>query len=367
MTTDVERRARLAELTRQLTGDAAEAFDNKNADAHHVRAKAAAAGFIEAGERPYSWGSAGRRWTTSEAKSAVSGVDSGDFPPELVDPARAFLMRMGDTSILLQLQGLRRVPLRTRVVTNPTAVGASRVVEGRAIPVLDVDLGATQLLPFKHAGIAVSSNEALESTLALSSLMDILAREVAHAENSSLISTTDPDSILSNDASPGVSTGGSIAQISADLRALVARVPAASNPGTSWIMAKGSATYMGTLHGTDGAPAFPGIGPTGGTLLGLPVIISKAAQIDASPSENVVALIAPSDVLCADEQRVEFVVSQSAAIEMDSAPQGDTITPSAADQHLVSLFTAEAAAIKAVRSISWRGLSQCCAYYVANY
>ena len=48
-------------------------------------------------------------------KSAVTPTETGDFPGALFPVADSFLAAMRDASIPLRLQGLRRVPMLTRI------------------------------------------------------------------------------------------------------------------------------------------------------------------------------------------------------------------------------------------------------------
>ena len=64
---------------------------------------------------------------------------------------------------------------------------------------------------------------------------------------------------------------------------LIAAVRGASDPNATFIMSKGTASYLGTLRGTGGAAAYPDVGPSGGRLLGLQVLISTAAEDSDSP------------------------------------------------------------------------------------
>ena len=97
------------------------------------------------------------------------------------------------------------------------------------------------------------------------------------------------------------------------------------------------------------------MGPTGGTVYGMPVIAS-----DYVPSA-IVALINTSDIFLGDEGDVAVDTSQDASLEMSDAPAHDSSTPTGAS--LVSMFQTNSVAVRAERIINWmRARSQSVAY-----
>ncbi|MCT5858522.1 phage major capsid protein, partial [Pseudomonas aeruginosa] len=96
-----------------------------------------------------------------------------------------------------------------------------------------------------------------------------------------------------------------------------------------------------------GQPEFPTITMTGGTLNGLPVIVSEFVPTDSSGS--IVALVNASDIYLGDESGIDLSMSTEASLQMDNAPDNPT-TSSAV---LVSLFQRNLVAFRAERAISW--------------
>src|SRR5690606_34836674 len=77
-----------------------------------------------------------------------------------------------------------------------------------------------------------------------------------------------------------------------------------------------------------GAPAFPGVTPTGGTLVGLPVFTSQHV-VDESEGP-VVMLLKGDGIFLGDEGGIQVSISDQASLQMDSAPtQSITGTPTA--------------------------------------
>ena len=144
------------------------------------------------------------------------------------------------------------------------------------------------------------------------------------------------------------STGGSIAQIDADLRDALEAIGDSDLATGYWVMKPSTAAYLATLRGSGGAPAYPGVTARGGVLLGIPVITSNAVGPDAnSPSESFIALVIASEVLLADDMSVRIDYTAQATLEMDDAP-------SAGAQPMVGLWQNGLVAIKAERAINWR-------------
>ena len=220
-------------------------------------------------------------------KSAVSPIDTGDYPGALA-VADSFLAAMRDASIPLRLQGLRRVPMLTRIFVDTSGVLAAQVAEGQPIPVLQGNWTSTTLTLRKFCGVVVQTDELLRllSPVATAAIVDDLAQATAEAENDAFLNADVPGSVLYGQS--GLNAAGSaLANVDSDLKLLIAAVRGASDPNATFIMSKGTASYLGTLRGTGGAAAFPDIGPSGGRLLGLQVLISTAAEDADSPSLHI--------------------------------------------------------------------------------
>jgi hypothetical protein len=94
---------------------------------------------------------------------------------------------------------------------------------------------------------------------------------------------------------------------------------------------------MATLR-TSGTRVFPNIGLTGGDVLGVPALISLDAH-------NYFVAIDAGGIVLADGG-IEIDVSDQSTIQQDDAP-------SAGPTNLVSLWQANAIALKVTRWISW--------------
>lgn len=300
-------------------------------------------------------------------KAAVQGYTSADFPGALSPIADSFLAAMRSDSIPLRLAGLRRVPMFTRIFVNSQGAVAAQVAEGAAIPVLRGDWSAVTLTPKKHAGIVVQTDELAKSTspTAPLALIDDLVKAVAEAENLGFCGFDTVGSVLYG-APSFTGTGAAVANVDADLLRLVGLVPGAFRDGAAFLMDTDSSTFLSLLRGSGGATAYPDIGPQGGTLLGLPVLITSAMQQVGSPATHAIGLLSPSEIFWADEGVVQLTTSIQAALEMDDAPTGNAATGTAASG-VVSMWQSNAVAARAIRESSWYARAGSGAFFITGF
>ena len=220
---------------------------------------------------------------------------------------------------------------------------------------------STTLTPRKFAGIVVQTDELLRlfSPTAALAIVDDLAQATAAAENEAFLDANEAGSVLYGQSS-FTATGTALANVDTDLAHLASLVKGASAPGASFVMCKQTATYLGLLRGTGGAPAFPNVGPAGGELLGLQVLISSAAEDADSPSSKIIALLSPSEILWADEGRVILTTSSNASLQMSDSP-------AAGATNTVSLWQSNCTATKAIRESAWYARAGAAAYFRVAY
>jgi hypothetical protein len=101
---------------------------------------------------------------------------------------------------------------------------------------------------------------------------------------------------------------------------------------------------LSLLRGSAGCAAFPNVGPSGGSLLGLNVIVSSAAQVDSGT--NRIALLSPAEIYWTGEGMVQLRVSQAAALEMTDPVTGDPA-------ELVSMWQTNSTAVRAIHEAAW--------------
>ncbi|WP_234851559.1 phage major capsid protein [Sinorhizobium meliloti] len=253
------------------------------------------------------------------------------------------------------IPALRRVPFRVPLIGQNSGGAGYWVGEGKAKPLTKFDFSRTTLNPLKVANIAVVTMEVLRdsSPSAETIVRDQLAAALRERLDLDFINPAkdavpdvSPASILNGVA--GIASSGNTADdVRTDLRALFGAFIAANNAPTSgvFVMEATTALALSLMVNPLGQSEFPGISMNGGTLSGLPVIVSEYVPT------GVVALVNAADIYLADEGGVEIDMSGEASLEMDDAPTGDSVAPTAAA--LVSLWQTNSVGFRAERTVNW--------------
>ncbi len=162
------------------------------------------------------------------------------------------------------------------------------------------------------------------------------------------VSGVSPASIL-NGVTGIVSSGTDADAVRADLKALFSAFIAANNAPTSgvFIMTATMALSLSLMQNALGQPEFPTITMMGGSLNGLPVIVSEYVPVDTSGS--LVALVNAMDIYVGDEGGIDLSMSTEASLQMDNSPDN----PTTASTVLVSLWQRNLVGFRAERTINW--------------
>lgn len=257
------------------------------------------------------------------------------------------------------IPNLRRVPFRTPLIGQTGGGQAYWVGEGKPKPLTAFDFNRTTLDELKVATISVVTEELLRksSPSADAILRDALAAAVAERIDIDFIDPAkaaaagvSPASIT-NGVSAIASSGNDADAIREDIRQLMATFVAANNPPTSAVFIMSAATALGVslMRNPLGQQEFPGISMNGGTLEGIPVIVSEYfAPVSAG---GFVALVNASDIYFADEGGVMVDVSREASLQMLDNPTNDVVTPTATS--MVSMWQTNSIAFRAERILNW--------------
>lgn len=252
---------------------------------------------------------------------------------------------------------LRRVPFRVPLVGQTSGGDGYWVGEGQAKPLTKFDFERKTLEPLKVANIAVATMEVVRDS---SPSADVIIRDqLAAALRERLdidfinpakaaVSGVSPASIL-NGVTGIVSSGTDADAVRADIKALFSAFIAANNAPTSgvWVMPATTALALSLMQNPLGQSEFPGISMTGGTLFGLPVIVSEYVPADSSGA--IVALVNASDIYLGDEGGIDLSMSTEASLQMDNAPDN----PSTASTVMISLWQRNLVGFRAERAINW--------------
>jgi HK97 family phage major capsid protein/HK97 family phage prohead protease len=293
-------------------------------------------------------------WHTKAAVAPGTTTDATWAGPLVVtQPLNEFLELLRPRTLLGQIPGLRQVPFNVSVPSQTTGGTYAWVGQGLAKPVT-APAYATVTLPFsKAAGIVVLTEELVklstpsaealvreEMIAGMAQFLDVQFNDPAVA----VAANVSPASIT-NGAATAAASGVTSAAAKLDLAGRVAVFTAANIPlaGSVWLMSDSNAFGLAQSVNALGQPLFPGMSIAGGSIFGIPVVVSN------NVSTRVILMHAPS-ILYADEGGVRIDVSREASVQMDSAPD----SPANATTVLVSLWQNNLVGLRAERMITWK-------------
>lgn len=278
-----------------------------------------------------------------------------------------FLELLRPATLIGKINNFRRVPFNVSVPSQTAGGTYTWVGQGSPKPVGTLQFAAVTLGIAKAAGIIVISEELVkisnpsaEETVrqdmvgGMSQYLDTQFIDPAVAA----VTNVSPGSVT-NGTTPITTAGGTPDNARTDLKALVASFVTAnlSTANAVFVMSEANAFAIGSSLNALGQPLFPGMGASGGSIMGIPVVTSQVAG-------TTVALIDARGILMADDGGLTIDVSREASVQMDSAPTD----PPVAATVIVSLWQLNLVGLKAERFINWkRGRLASVKYTAATY
>jgi len=294
--------------------------------------------------------------TAGVLKALVAPLGQGDVASALWPITVDLSEVLRPLTVIGRLQGMRRVPFATRVLTQTAGGVGTWVSEGRPIAVkADGFAVGSAMFATKCAGINVVTAEFLMNAAPASYpiIANDLVAGVAEALDHSLL---DPGNAgdaatpaaITHGATSFESSGSTLAQVDSDLGKLVDSLTSNnfSLATASWIMSPKTAAFLGRLRGSGGAAAFPLINARGGSLMGLPVLTSGNVVSEGSPGEGLICLAEANEILLADDGAGDVELSNEAALQLSDAP-------STGAQAQVSLWQMGLVGVKCTRIVNW--------------
>jgi HK97 family phage major capsid protein len=159
------------------------------------------------------------------------------------------------------------------------------------------------------------------------------------------VTNVSPAAITNGAVSVG-SAGTSAANFETDLKSMIGSLLTANQQiagGVVLIMSQTNALALSMARTTNGDRYFPDLSMTGGTILGIPVLVSQAAGAT-------ITIVLPSEILFADDGGVNIDVSREATVEMSTTPT----SPITASTVMVSLWQQNLVGLRAERFINWK-------------
>ena len=156
---------------------------------------------------------------------------------------------------------------------------------------------------------------------------------------------------ITNGVAAITSSGNDADAVRCDLQRLWAPFIANRLPARNavYIMSSTTALALSMMENALGQPEFGGLSVNGGTLKGVPVIVSDYTPADTGG--GLVVLASADDIYLSDDGQVTLDASREASIQMDDAPTQDSGAPTATTS--VSMFQTNSVALRAERYINW--------------
>lgn len=261
------------------------------------------------------------------------------------------------------IPSLRKVPFNVRVSGASAGTTGYWVGEGLPVPVSKMTTITAALLWAKVEALAILTKEEVRfsNPNAETKVRDDIGRAVVERMDIDFI---DPGKAASANVSPASITfnttpiapsGTNAAAVRKDLATLLATFTALklNVADIVLVMSSNMALQISMMVNTFGADDFPGLNVSGGTLRGLPVIVSEHLVALGSPDEEIIVAVKAGDIYLADDGVVSVEASGEASVEMlDSSLQQTGIVGTGAS--MVSLWQSGLLGIKANREVTWK-------------
>lgn len=264
---------------------------------------------------------------------------AGALVPTVTHLGSEFMALLRNKTVIDKIPGLRRVPFDCQVPAQTGGGTYKWVGEGGQKPVGMLAFTTKSVAHYKISGILTFTLELARSASpdAESTFRDEMVAGISAFKNAQFI---DPSVAANAGVNPASITNG------------VTGIPATSNPlvdiatllnsfvtanipleGVVLIMSESNAFVLSNRRSAMGAPDFPSVSISGGSVSGVPVITSQAA------GTNIIA-VAPSYILYAEDAGVSIDVSTQASVQMldnPAAPDATSVFRSFWQENLIGL------------------------------
>lgn len=306
------------------------------------------------------------------AVTAGDTIDANWASPLVVQEnlASEFIELLRPATIVGRIGNLRRVPFNVKMPRQTGGSTVGWVGQGAPKPVSEMAFDSVSLGFSKISGIVVLTEELVRfsSPAAEGVVRSDLIETISKFQDEQFI---DPAVAASPNVSPAsplngvaavTSTGATVAAVTTDVQTLMQKFVTAniSLLGGVFVMNPRTALALSMLRTSQDIFAFPNITVNGGTFFGLPVITSNNVAIAGTTGNpTIIALLAPQEILFADDGAVNIDVSREASLQMDSAP-------AAGAQALVSLWQNNLVGLRAERFVNYLKRRAAAANYISG-
>ncbi len=286
----------------------------------------------------------------TKAVEGTSVVQSPGWGGELVNPNTAmteFVELLMPQTIIGQVPGFDRVPFNIPIITQTGGSTFDWVDEGGVKPVGELAFERDTMGYAKCAGIIVMTEELVRfsSPSAEARARDDMVKQCRKFLDEQFIQaavsagSTSPASITNGVASPAAS-GTDVDALKADLMTAFGTFTAASIPLKGLVIVTTPEVALGISLLTNAlgqTPAGFNVTPSGGTLLGYPVIVSESVD------PGTLVIFKPSEIFLADDGQVRLDASNQATLDM-----------SGSTSPVFSLWQRNCIGLRAERFINWK-------------
>jgi HK97 family phage major capsid protein len=275
------------------------------------------------------------------AKAAQAALTSGDIGTA---EAIEFLGVVREKSVLGGLVGTRPVALNKLLLKRTNGVTGFWVGEALPVPMLKPVLDGSMLTAKKVAAIIATTTEAIraESPAAEAVQQQDLETGCIGALDSAFLDPANAGS----DAIPAAVTYGAptidaSSDVVADIKALI-EVFKGDFSSSYFVCDPKIAMSLAMMQTPSGTFAFPDCSPRGGSLAGVPLLVSRFSPRDSSGGQ--LALIDASGIALALEG-IELSQSENTSLVMADTPTSPAT--------MVSLFQTNTVALRAILRANW--------------
>jgi HK97 family phage major capsid protein len=262
-------------------------------------------------------------------------------------------------TILGRLQGLRRVPMNTKVPRVTTGSSATWIGELQAGTVTNLSLDQTTMAVTKIATQVVASMELArfsDPSAEMTVRNDLIAACAECADRAFISNAAGQTGVkpagIANGSAAFASGGSTALLIAADIKMLC---DALADNGILFrnpylVMSGRNAIGLATKMSTTGSPAFPLATAAGGEVCGIPIIATASAAVTGdSPDTSIVTLLDASEILLADPSEAVIQVTKSASVQMDTNPD----SPPTSSTSQISFWQSNLVGWRIQRLLNW--------------
>ena len=303
------------------------------------------------GVSPFTYAS--ERWGTIALHKAA--VPAGDLIGNVQggDPAAVeFFGSVAEASIVGRIRP-RAVPANVKLLRPDSSATGYWVAQNKPAPLSLYSVQGSALERRKVAAIVAASMEAIEARgeRAERALETDLRRALVAVLDDAFIN---PGNAGVADEVPASVTYGTTALTSsgdaaADLKALIAAF-GGDLTTASFVTDPVTAAELALWRDAGGGVVFPDCGPAGGSLLGLPLVTSRASPRDTGGGS--IALLDGAGI-AVNLETFDIEMSRAATLEMNTEPTGEGDGPTAQSVSQVNLFQIDAVALLATMHGNW--------------